>query len=32
MLYDLLNVVIRSIGDSKYRDFMQFVKKFKLDI
>lgn len=32
MVYDLLNVIIRSIGDSKYRDFMQFVKKFKLDI
>lgn len=32
MVYDLLNIIIRSIGDSKYRDFMQFVKKFKLDI
>ena len=32
MIYDLLNVVIRAIGDSKYRDFMEFVKKFKLDI
>ena len=32
MLYDLLNVIIKAIGDSKHRDFMEFVKKFKLDI
>ena len=32
MLYDLLNVVIKAIGDSKHRDFMEFVKRFKLDI
>ena len=32
MVYDLLNVMIKAAGDSKYRDFMQFVKKFKLDI
>lgn len=32
MLYDLLNIVIRAIGDSKHRDFMEFVKRFKLDI
>ena len=32
MLYDLVNVFIRAIGDSKHKDFMAFVKKFKLDI
>ena len=32
MLYDLVNVMIRAVGDSKHKDFMEFVKKFKLDI
>lgn len=32
MIYDLLNVVIHAVGDSKYRDFMEFVNKFKMDI
>ena len=32
MVYDLLNVVIRAIGDSKHKDFMDFVKRFRLDI
>ena len=32
MLYDLLNVVIRALGDSKHKDFVDFVKKFRLDI
>ena len=32
MIYDLVNVFIRAIGDSKHKDFMAFVKKFKLDI
>ena len=32
MLYDLLNVIIKALGDSKHRDFVEFVKKFKLDI
>jgi len=32
MLYDLMNVFIRALGDSKYKDFISFAKKFKLDI
>ncbi len=32
MLYDLLNIFIKALGDSKHRDFVEFVKKFKLDI
>ena len=32
MLYDLINVFIRALGDSKHKDFIEFVKRFKLDI
>ncbi len=32
MLYDLINVVIKAKGDSKYKDFIAFTRKFKLDI
>ena len=30
-IFDLMNVIIKAIGDSKHKDFMDFVKKFKLD-
>lgn len=32
MLYDLVNVFIKALGDSKHKDFIDFVKRFKLDI
>lgn len=32
VLYDLLNIIIKAYGNSKYNDFMAFVKKFKIDI
>ena len=32
VLYDLFNIIIKSYGNSKYNDFMSFVKKFKIDI
>ena len=32
MLLDLMNVVIKAMGDSKYKDFKANIKKFKLDI
>lgn len=32
VLYELLNIFIVSIGNSKYNDFKEFVSKFKIDI
>ncbi len=32
MLYDLINVFIKALGDAKYKDFIAFKNKFKLDI
>lgn len=32
LIYDILNVVIRSVGNSRHQDFRAFVKRFKLDI
>ena len=32
VLYDLFNIIIKAYGNSKYHDFISFVKKFKIDI
>ena len=32
VLYDLFNIIIKAYGNSKYNDFMSFVKRFKIDI
>ena len=32
MVFDLLNVYIKAIGNSIYKDLMEFMKRFKVEI